>query len=53
MLALDMEAAFHFLMGAGARSTNTTEWETFQRRAAQFVQDVFMNKEERERNPGG
>ena len=51
MMALDMEPAFHFLMGAGAKTTNTEEWKTFQRRAAQFVLETFGTKEIKPRGP--
>ena len=41
MTRLPPQAAFRYMMGAGAREWPDTEWEAFQRVAATFVAEAF------------
>ena len=45
MQKLTIGPRFHFVMGAGAKGTNREEWEVFQKRAAEFVEEVYNKTE--------
>jgi hypothetical protein len=45
LCALPLQDAFHFLMGAGAKTVSEGEWKNFQREAVRYVAQAFSTLE--------